>query len=129
MPAALVGQLTAHLLVGADVELGDVDVADHLLVERERLIDVLLAGAINIIVPLHADTMDGHTGILHLLHHIIDALALHGVALIIVVVEEQRFWVGSMCILKGLGNELVAAKLVHHRLSARASCHSRQSCC
>ena len=68
-------------------------------------------------MALHADAVDGHAGILHLLHHIIYTLALYGDALVVVVVEEQRVGVGSVSILESLGNEFIAAKLVHHRLA------------
>ena len=111
------GQLTTHLLVSADVELSDVDVVDHLLIKFQRLVDILLIGAVDVVMALHADAVDGHAGILHLLHHIIYTQALHRVALVVVVVEEQRIGGGGVGILEGLGNELIAAEFVHHRLA------------
>ena len=112
-------QLTAHLLIGADVEFGDVDVVDYRGIEFDGCCDVLHRRAIHVVVSLHTDAVDGHTCLLHLLHHVVDALALAGVAFIVVVVEEQGVGVGFTGKLESLGNEFVTAQFIKLRLTIR----------
>ena len=72
-------------------------------------------------MSLHADAVNGHSGILHLLHHVVDAVALAGVALVVVVVEQQGVRVGLMGVLECLGNELIAAELEEFALAIGVS--------
>ena len=110
-------QLSAHLGVDADVELGHVDVLHDALVLGDGSVDLGLSRSVDVVVSLHADTVDGHAVLLHALHHLIDALALHRVALIVVVVEQEGVGVGLAGILECLGDELVAGNLVELRLA------------
>ncbi len=104
-------QLATHLGVGADIKFGDVDVLHQLRILGDGSINVLFRRSVDVVVALHTDAMDGYASLLHLLHHIVDAVALAGVALVIVVVEQQRIGVGLVGILESLGNELIAAEL------------------
>ena len=70
-------------------------------------------------MALHADAMDGHTLVQHLLHHVIDAIALSRVTLVIVIIEQQCVGVGLMGIFESLGDKLVATQLVVARLTIR----------
>ena len=62
-------KLSTHLLVDTDIKFGHVDMLHDLLVEIEGIINFLLCRAIDVVVALHADTIDGHTSILHLLQY------------------------------------------------------------
>ena len=104
-------QLTAALVVHTQVKLGDVYVLHNLLKACDGLVELLLAGEVDVIVALHADTVDGYSGILHLLHHIIYTLALALVHAAVVIIDEQHVGVSLACELESLGDELVAAKL------------------
>ena len=110
-------QGTAHLLIGTDIELCHVNMADHLLVERDGSINLLFLRTIYIIMSLHAYTINGHPVGFHLLDHFKDATALDGIRLIVVVVEQQRIGVGLTGISESLSNEFIAGNLVHHRLT------------
>ena len=88
-------------------------------------IDILLRGAVNIIMTLHTNSMDRHTCINHFLHHIIDTVALARVALIVVVVEQQSIGVGLMSELKRLGYELIPTEFVERALTIRVGLMSR----
>ena len=83
----------------------------NLLEADDGLLKLLLAGEVDVVVTLHADTVDRHAGVLHLLHHVIDALALAIVHTTVVIVEQQTIGIGFACKLECLGNELVAAEL------------------
>ena len=73
-------------------------------------IDVLLCRTIDIVVTLHTDTINGYTGILHLLHHVIDAVTLAGVTLVVVVIEQQGVGVSLAGKFKSLGDELITTE-------------------
>ena len=62
-----------------------------------------------VVVALHADAVHGHAVGLHGADHLTDAVALHGVALVVVVVEEQRVGIRLTGEDEGLADELVAA--------------------
>ena len=109
--AAREHQLAAALVVHAQVELGDVDVLHQLLEADDGLLQLLLVGEVDVVVALHADAVDGHAGVLHLLHHIIYTLTLAVVHAAVVVVEQQGVGVGLTGKLESLGNELIAAEL------------------
>ena len=70
-------------------------------------------------MSLHTDTVDGHALVLHLLHHIIDTVALVGVYRAVVVIEQQGIGVGLAGKLESFLNELVAAELIHSTLAIR----------
>ena len=110
--AAVEAELAAHVLVDAHVELGHMDMVDNLLVEVDSVVDVLGAGSVYIIVSLHSDTVDRNSGILHLLDHVVDPLALGRIGVVVVVVEEEGVGVGLVSILERLGDELVTCYLV-----------------
>ncbi len=113
-------QLTTALGVGTEVELGDVDDVDNLLEAVDGLLELLLVGEVDVVVALHADTVDGHTGVLHLLHHGVDTLALAIVHSAVVVVDEHTCGIGLTGELECLGDELVAAELEVTALSIGA---------
>ena len=110
-------QLATHLLIHADVEFGHVDMLHDGLVFADGSVNIGLCRSVDVVVALHADTVDGHAVFLHAFHHLIDALALHRVALVVVVVEQQGVGVGLAGILESLGDELVAGNLVEGRLA------------
>ncbi len=68
-------------------------------------------------MALHADTGDGNTCSLHLLYHVVDAVALCGNGCIVVVIEKKGVGVGLVGKFKCLGNELVAVELVELALA------------
>ena len=91
---------------------------------HQRSLKVLFRWTIDIVVALHTDTRDRHASLLHLLHHIIYTVALHWVALIIVVVEQDSVRVSLVSILKRLANPLIAvAYLVICRFAVWILCH------
>ena len=104
-------QLTAALVVHTEVEFGNVDMLYQLLEADDGLLQLILIGEVDVVVALHADTVDGYASVLHLLHHIIDTLALAVVNAAVVVVEQQGVGVGLTCKLESLGNELIATEL------------------
>ena len=114
-------QLTTHLGIHTDVELSDMNMLHQLRVLGDSCIDILLRRTIDIIVPLHTDTMNGYTSILHLLDHVVDAVTLARVALVIVVIEQQRIGVSLMGKLESLGNKLITAKLIVTALTIRVT--------
>ena len=61
-------------------------------------------------MALHTNTVDGYTCILHLLHHIIDTLALAFVYAAVIIVEQQSIRICLTCKLESLGDKLVAAE-------------------
>ena len=63
-------------------------------------------------MSLHTDTVNGYTGILHLLHHVKDTVALAGVALVIVVIEQQGVGISLTGKFESLSDELVTTELV-----------------
>ena len=106
-------QAATHVFVDADVELGHVDVVDDRGVEGDGGVDVGHGRAVDIVVALHADAVHRHAGFLHALDEVVDALALGGLGVIVVVVEEEGVRVGLVGILESLVDELLAGDLVH----------------
>ena len=100
-----------HFLIDTDVELSEMDMINEFGVLYDSCLDVLVARSVYVIVALHAYTVDRNTCILHLLHHVVDTVALCRICRIVVVVEKESVWVSLMCELKCLCDELVAAEL------------------
>ena len=75
---------------------------------------------VNIIMSLHTDTVDRYTGILHLLHHIEDAVALSWIGGIIVIIEQKCFRVCFTGKFKSLGYEFITTQLKVSGLTVRA---------
>ena len=110
-------ELSTHLRIDTDIQLSDVDMLDNLLVKVEGIVHFLLGRTVDVIVSLHTDTVDGYSSLLHGFHHVEDALALHRIALVIVVVEKQCLRVSLVGKLESLGDELITAELVHRTLT------------
>ena len=72
-------------------------------------------------MALHTDTVDRNSGVLHLLDHIIDPLALSRVSLVVVVVEKKGIRVSLAGIFESLGNELVSGNLEERGVAVRGS--------
>ena len=112
-------ELTTHLAVHAQVELGEMDVVHDSGVLGDGGIHILHRRAIYIIMSLHSDSIDRHTGILHLLHHVEDAVTLAWVRSVVVVVEKLRVRVGLTGESEGLSDEFVATELIKLALTVR----------
>ena len=113
-------QLSTHLLIYADVQFRYVNVVHNLSIFANGSLHFFFRRAIDVVVSLHTYTVDGYTGSLHVLDHLVDAVALHGVTFVIVVIEQQRLGVSFACKLKSLANKLVvAANLVEGTLAQR----------
>ena len=78
--------MTSHLFVGANIELGDVNVLDKCGIFLDGSRDIVHRRSVDVVVTLHSDTVDRYAGVLHFLHHIIDALALSLVGCIVVII-------------------------------------------
>ena len=104
-------QLTTTLCVCTQVELCDVYVLHYLLEAHDGLLQLSLVGEVDVVMPLHADTVDGHARILHLLHHIIDTLALTLVYTAVVVVDKDTCGISLTGKLEGLCDELITTEL------------------
>ena len=102
-------QLSAHLLVGAEVEFGDVYLVNNLRILLDSCIEILHAREVDVVVTLHTDTVDGCAHLLHLFHHIIYTVALAWLAGIIIVVEKFDIGVSLACKLEHLYDKLLAA--------------------
>ncbi|OPZ44527.1 MAG: hypothetical protein BWY95_02105 [Bacteroidetes bacterium ADurb.BinA104] len=61
-------------------------------------------------MTLHADTVNGDTGSLHLLYHVVDFVAFGRDRSIVVIVEQQRIGIGLTGKLESLANKLVTAR-------------------
>ena len=103
-------QLTTALHIGTQVEFGDVDRIHDLAETADSFFELLLIGEVDVVVTLHADTVDGHACVLHLLHHIINTLALARINGAVVVVDQHACGVSLTGKLEGLGDELVATE-------------------
>jgi hypothetical protein len=75
-------------------------------------LDISHRRPINIIVPLHADTINRNTRLLHLFDHLVDSISLGRVGRVIVVIKQQRMRVGLASKLESLGDKLLATQLV-----------------
>ena len=106
-------EAAAHVLVDPDVQLGEVDVLDDGGIELDGVVHLFHGRAIDIVVGLHADAVDGNAGVLHALDEVVDALALGGLGVIVVVVEQEGVRVRLVGILEGLVDELLTGDLVH----------------
>ena len=102
-------QLSAHLLIDANVKFSHVNVVNNLGILAHGSLHLLFRGAVDIVVSLHTDTVNRYTGSLHVLHHLIDTVALCRIAFIIVVIEQQRVRVGFTGILECFADKLVVA--------------------
>ena len=112
-------QLTTHFLVQTDVKLSDLNVLHQLRILLDGLFHLRLVWAVRVVVALHADTSDWHTSCLHLLHHVVDTVALSRLESVIVVIDKNCIGVCLMCILKSLSDELVTTKSVSTALTIR----------
>ena len=101
-------ELSTHFLIHTDIELCYMDMLYDGLVKSNGIVHLFLCRTIYIIVSLHSDTVDRNTSIFHLLYHIEDAFALHGVAFVVIVVEEQCLRIGLTCKLESLCDKLIA---------------------
>ena len=72
-------EMSSHFLVGANVQLGDMDVLHYCRVFRQGGIYIFHTWAVDVVMPLHTDTVDGYTFFFHGLHHVVDAVALLGI--------------------------------------------------
>ena len=113
-------QLTTALGIGTQIQLCNMDSVYNLAETVDSLLQLLLIREVDVIVTLHADTIDGHTSLLHLLHHIIYTLTFALVNTAVVVVHQHTCWVGLACKLKSLSNKLIATKLKMTALTIRA---------
>ncbi len=104
-------QLTTHLSVHTDIQLCNMDMLYDGCILGDSSVDVFLCRTIDIVVALHTDTINGYTGILHLLYHVVDAITLARVTLVVVVIEQQGVGVCLTSKLESLGNELITAEL------------------
>ena len=93
------------------------DMVHNLAEACQRRVESRIGGLQQIIVALHADAVDGHTALLHLLYHIIYTTALSRVSGIVVVIEQQCIGVGFVSKGKSLGNEFVATQTIKRRLA------------
>ena len=111
--ALVEAEAAAHVLIDPDVQLGEVDVLDDGGIELDGVVHLFHGRAVDIVVGLHADAVDGDAGVLHALDEVVDALALGGLGVIVVVVEQEGVRVRLVGILEGLVDELLAGDLVH----------------
>ena len=111
--ALVEAQAAAHVLVDADVQFGDVDVLDHLGVKSDGCVDVAHGRAVDVVVPLHADAVHRHAGILHPLDKVVDAPALGRFRIVVVIVEEKRVGIGFVGVFEGLVDEFLTGDPVH----------------
>ena len=87
------------------------DRIDDLAETIDGLLNSFLIGEVDVVVTLHADTVDGHTSVLHLLYHLIDTLALALVHAAVVVVDQHTCGISLAGKFECLGDELVATEL------------------
>src|SRR5574344_492840 len=118
-------QLTTLLRIGAQIDLCKMDMVDYRSILGDGSVDVFLGRAVDVVVALHADTIDGDTCVLHLFHHVVDAVALAGVGSVVIVVEEQGLGIGLVGKLKGLGDKFVAAEFEKSAFAVRVGFLSR----
>ena len=105
-------QLSAHLLADTHIQFRDMNVIHQFRIFGDGSLQIFFRRTVNVIVPLHADTIDRHTCLLHLLHHIVDAVALARIGSIIIVVEELDSRIRLPGKLERFGNKLIAAQLI-----------------
>ena len=86
---------------------------------RDRTIDIVMS--------LHANTINGHTFFLHGFHHIIDAIAFSRISSIIVIVEKEYIRIGLTGINKGFLNKLVTSNLIKRGIAIRTWVFSHAS--
>ena len=113
-------ELSSHFLIGTNIQLGNMDMSHYRRVFCQGSIYIFHARTVDIVMSLHADTINGHTFFLHGFHHIIDAVALSGIGSIIVIVEKQHVRVGLTGIDKGFLNKLVTGYLIKGGIAIRA---------
>ena len=94
---------------------------------RQGSIYIFHARTIDIVMSLHANTINGHTFFLHGFHHIIDAIAFSRISSIIVIVEKEYIRVGLTGINKGFLNKLVTGNLIKRGIAIRTWVFSHAS--
>ena len=104
-------QLSTHLTIDADVQLCEVDLVYDCGILFDGSLNIFHARTVDVVVALHTNTVDWHTGILHLLNHIEDTVALCRIGSVIVIVEKKYVRVCLACKLECLSDELVATQL------------------
>ena len=102
-------QLSSHLLVGAEVELGNMYLVNNLRILLDSCIEILHAREVDVVVPLHNDTVNGCANLLNLFHNILSTVAIAWLAGIIIVVEKFDIRVSRACKLEHLYDKLLAA--------------------
>ena len=105
-------KLATHFCVNADIQLSYMNMLYDFLIQGDSIIYLFLCRTVDIVVTLHTNTINGHTSLLHGLHHVVDALALYWITFIIVVIEQQGFGVCLTSILESFSNELITSNLI-----------------
>ena len=105
-------ELSSHFLIGTNIQLGNMNMFHYRRVFCQGSIYIFHARTVDIVMSLHADTINGHTFFLHGFHHIIDTVTLSRIGSIIVIVEKEYIRVGLTGINKGFLNELVTSNLI-----------------
>ena len=121
--------MSSHFLVGANVQLGDMDVLHYCRVFRQGGIYIFHTWAVDVVMPLHTDTVDGYTFFFHGLHHVVDAVALLGIGGIVIIIEKEYVGVGLASVDKGFLDEFIACYLIEGRVAVGAGLlsHDRPS--
>ena len=88
------------------------DMPYHFLVFADGSIEQFLSRINGIVMALHADAVNGHALGTHPSDHLTDTLALHGVGLVVVVIEQQGVGVGLAGILESLTYEILTGNLI-----------------
>ena len=108
--AALVG-------IDADVELSYVDMVNDGCIFLNCSFHLGRSRAEDVVVALHTDTVYRNAGSFHPGDEAYDTVALAGVALIVVVVEQKCVRVCLVSILECLVDEFLTCDLVHRRVA------------
>ena len=112
-------ETATHILIYTDIKFCDVDVVNEFCIFGDGCINSLRSRSIDVVVTLHSDTVDRHTGILHFLDHIADSLAFSRISVVVVVVEKKCVRISFACILESLGDELVSCNLKERGVAVR----------
>ncbi|MPM57752.1 hypothetical protein SDC9_104575 [bioreactor metagenome] len=81
-------KLTSHLLVGTNVQLGNMDMLHYRRILCQCGIHIFHTRTIDIIMSLHTNTIDGHALFFHGFNHVVNTVSLSWVRRIIIVVKE-----------------------------------------
>ena len=112
-------QLTTHFLIQTDVKLSNLDVLHQFRILLDSLFHLRLVWSVRVVVTLHTNTCDWHTCILHLLHHVVDAITLSRLESIVVIINEDSVRICLMSELESLSNELITTESVSTALTIR----------